>query len=134
MNNNDKEFLEGVTRGKKKKEPERVIAKNFIVHFDYGVSVQCSKCKDWNEYPSGSKQAMLIAQKSDAADTWLCDKCYRETKKSQAKESEIPSWAIGQALNLAQAELLSMNVTSDLPGFWERLETLKIKYLEFILK
>ena len=61
-------------------------------------------------------------------------------------DNEIPGWAIGQAMNMAQAELLALKIFSgrfveikelsfkENKEYWRKLKFLQDKYLQFILK
>ena len=111
-------------------ENAQSISDTLVVFNDYGVRVKCSACKNWEEYGKESKQAILLNQNHDVAEKWVCGKCYKGSNGVELQSAGVQGYHIGQALNLAQAELLARGKDSATPDYWADLLRLRNEYLE----
>ena len=113
-------------------KPEQSIGENLVVNNDWSVKVKCSKCGTWEEYGNKTKQSDLLVQRAETAKAWICSVCYRKPQSDAVLEREmgaVQGYHLGQALNLAQAELLAQGKTSEMKGYWDALLALRNEYL-----
>ena len=114
--------------------------------FDDGsASITCSMCSKLCSYEANSVQARRIISRREHLGTeielWKCGECYQQSlskppkpptgsRGAELQDAGIPSWAIGQALNMAQRDLIARGIDSTNPSYWETLEQLKLEFLK----
>jgi len=110
---------------------ELEISEKYIIYEDYSVRIRCSHCGEWNTYSKNSRQAELLNKFKEKSDDWTCDKCFKSSHVAEIDERQVQiEW--GQALNLAQGELLK-TMDSDNTEYWNKLSKLRQVYFDYII-
>lgn len=98
---------------------------------DDSIEIVCSMCGKWTMYEADSNSVTYAIQDLERTKAWKCTSCFNgKNERVEMENAGIEGWAIGQSLNMAQAELLAKGLTSEDKNYWLELKGLQKEYLQ----